>query len=62
MGTLNIFLFLPGTFVDLRGQPIVSDGSRIPGLSCPFTTTELVCWAWQVAQGMDYLTNRKVCS
>lgn len=51
----------PDAYVDSQGRPIIpSDGSDIPGLSCPFTTTELVCWSWQIAQGMEYLTKRKV--
>ncbi|XP_047471223.1 vascular endothelial growth factor receptor 1-like isoform X2 [Penaeus chinensis] len=32
----------------------------IPGLSVPFNTSTLVCWAWQVAQGMSYLAQRKI--
>lgn len=25
-------------------------------------TYDLICWSWQVARGMEYLTSRKVCS
>ncbi|XP_064098982.1 vascular endothelial growth factor receptor kdr-like isoform X2 [Macrobrachium nipponense] len=34
--------------------------STIPGVTSSFTTIDLICWAWQVAEGMDYLTRRKV--
>ncbi|XP_064098715.1 vascular endothelial growth factor receptor kdr-like [Macrobrachium nipponense] len=34
--------------------------STIPGVTSSFTTVDLICWAWQVAEGMDYLTHRKV--
>ncbi|RXG53192.1 Vascular endothelial growth factor receptor 1 [Armadillidium vulgare] len=37
-----------------------SDSENIPGVSAPLTTTDLLCWAWQVANGMEYLTSRKV--
>ncbi|CAL4139142.1 unnamed protein product, partial [Meganyctiphanes norvegica] len=33
---------------------------NIPGVNAPFTTSELVNWSWQVAQGMEYLSKRKV--
>ncbi|XP_037784392.1 macrophage colony-stimulating factor 1 receptor-like isoform X2 [Penaeus monodon] len=32
----------------------------IPGISILFNTSALVCWAWQVAQGMSYLAQRKI--
>lgn len=32
----------------------------IPGVSALFNTSSLVCWAWQVAEGMSYLAQRKV--
>ncbi|XP_069980826.1 platelet-derived growth factor receptor alpha isoform X2 [Penaeus vannamei] len=31
-----------------------------PGISVPFNTSSLVCWAWQVAEGMSYLARRKI--
>ncbi|CAL4061662.1 unnamed protein product, partial [Meganyctiphanes norvegica] len=37
-----------------------SNYKNIPGLDTPFTTTTLLLWAWQVAQGMEYLAKRKV--
>ncbi|XP_047483128.1 platelet-derived growth factor receptor alpha-like isoform X5 [Penaeus chinensis] len=46
--------------IDSHGQQMVFDKSGIPGESSPFTTSSLVCWAWQVAQGMDYLASRRV--
>ncbi|XP_069175475.1 vascular endothelial growth factor receptor 1 isoform X2 [Procambarus clarkii] len=46
--------------VDSQGNPYSYDIGHIPGVNSPFTTSILVCWAWQVAQGMDYLTRRKV--
>lgn len=54
--------------VDSRGQPMVDshgmpyslEVGSVPGVTAPFTTSDLICWAWQVAQGMDYLSTRKV--
>uniref|UniRef100_A0AAU0N4Q3 Receptor tyrosine kinase PVR2B1b n=1 Tax=Gecarcinus lateralis TaxID=6769 RepID=A0AAU0N4Q3_GECLA len=46
--------------LDSHGQPFVHEVGSVPGVNAPFTTSDLVCWAWQVAQGMDYLSNRKV--
>lgn len=46
--------------IDSHGQQVVYDKSGIPGESSPFTTSSLVCWAWQAAQGMDYLASRRV--
>ncbi|CAL4107186.1 unnamed protein product, partial [Meganyctiphanes norvegica] len=46
--------------VDSVGNPMFQDyGGIIPGKNGPFTTTDLVCWAWQITQGMDYLAQRK---
>ncbi|XP_018021344.1 vascular endothelial growth factor receptor 1 isoform X4 [Hyalella azteca] len=47
-------------WLDSQGNPINNDGTAIPGLGHPFTTTEIICWSWQVAQGMEYLTRRKI--
>ncbi|KAB7506087.1 hypothetical protein Anas_03393, partial [Armadillidium nasatum] len=46
---------------DCQVEPISSDSENTPGVSAPLTTTDLLCWAWQVANGMEYLTSRKVC-
>ncbi|XP_076066962.1 vascular endothelial growth factor receptor 3-like [Oratosquilla oratoria] len=32
----------------------------IPGRNAPFNTSTLVCWAWQISQGMEYLSYRKI--
>ncbi|RXG60247.1 Platelet-derived growth factor receptor alpha, partial [Armadillidium vulgare] len=45
---------------DCQEEPISSDAENIPGVSAPLTTADLLCWAWQVANGMEYLTSRKV--
>ncbi|RXG56233.1 Platelet-derived growth factor receptor alpha [Armadillidium vulgare] len=45
---------------DCQEKKISSDAENIPGVSAPLTTTDLLCWAWQVANGMEYLTSRKV--
>ncbi|KAB7500453.1 Platelet-derived growth factor receptor alpha, partial [Armadillidium nasatum] len=45
---------------DCQVEPISSDSENTPGVSASLTTTDLVCWAWQVANGMEYLTSRKV--
>ncbi|KAF2365176.1 Immunoglobulin [Trinorchestia longiramus] len=52
--------FSPGWRDSESCRSTVTNGKGIPGLESPFTTTELLCWSWQVAQGMDYLTKRKV--
>ncbi|RXG61079.1 Vascular endothelial growth factor receptor 3, partial [Armadillidium vulgare] len=39
-----------------QAEPISSDSENTPGVSAPLTTTDLLCWAWQVANGMEYLT------
>nr|XP_045625733.1 vascular endothelial growth factor receptor 1-like [Procambarus clarkii] len=41
-------------------DPFGCDIGKVPGVSAPFATSDLVNWAWQVAQGMNYLTSRKV--
>lgn len=46
--------------VDSHGMPYLEEVGNVPGVTAPFTTSELICWAWQVAQGMDYLSSRKV--
>ncbi|XP_042225356.1 vascular endothelial growth factor receptor 1-like isoform X2 [Homarus americanus] len=46
--------------LDSQGNPFPFETGHIPGVNVPFTTSDLLCWAWQVAQGMDYLTSRKV--
>ncbi|XP_069182404.1 vascular endothelial growth factor receptor 1 isoform X1 [Procambarus clarkii] len=46
--------------VDSHNQQYVYDISLVPGVTSPFTTSDLVCWSWQVAKGMDYLSHRKV--
>ncbi|XP_068207009.1 vascular endothelial growth factor receptor 1-like isoform X2 [Palaemon carinicauda] len=46
--------------LDSKGNPFVYDAGIVPAVTAPFTTSDLVCWAWQVAQGMDYLSQRKV--
>ncbi|KAK7080793.1 hypothetical protein SK128_024462, partial [Halocaridina rubra] len=46
--------------LDSRGNPFHSDCGIVPAVTAPFTTSDIVCWAWQVAQGMDYLSSRKV--
>ncbi|KAL7635880.1 UNVERIFIED_CONTAM: hypothetical protein RMT77_013697 [Armadillidium vulgare] len=45
---------------DCQEKPVSSESENTPGVSAPFTTTDLLCWAWQVANGMEYLTSRKV--
>ncbi|KAB7500317.1 Vascular endothelial growth factor receptor 2 [Armadillidium nasatum] len=45
---------------DCQEEPISSNAENIKGVSAPLTTTDLLCWAWQVANGMEYLTSRKV--
>ncbi|KAB7494125.1 Vascular endothelial growth factor receptor 3 [Armadillidium nasatum] len=45
---------------DCQVESIPSDSENIPGVSAPLTTSDLLCWAWQVAKGMEYLTSRKV--
>ncbi|RXG60888.1 Vascular endothelial growth factor receptor 1, partial [Armadillidium vulgare] len=45
---------------DCQVEPISSDSENTPGVSEPLTTSDLLCWAWQVANGMEYLTSRKV--
>ncbi|RXG61793.1 Vascular endothelial growth factor receptor 1 [Armadillidium vulgare] len=45
---------------ECQEKSISSDSENIPGISAPLTTTDLLCWAWQVANGMEYLTSRKV--
>lgn len=46
--------------LDSHGQPFVHEVGSVPGVNAPFTTSDLVCWSWQVAQGMDYLASRRV--
>ncbi|XP_064082530.1 vascular endothelial growth factor receptor 1-like isoform X2 [Macrobrachium nipponense] len=46
--------------LDSKGNPFIYDAGIVPAVTAPFTTSDLVCWAWQVAQGMDYLSQRKV--
>lgn len=46
--------------VDSQGNPFTFDTGLIPGITAPFTTSDLVSWGWQVAQGMEYLSRRKV--
>nr|WOX59922.1 receptor tyrosine kinase PVR2B1a [Carcinus maenas] len=49
------------SLLDSEGKMLlVPEVGSVPGVNCAFTTTHLVCWAWQVAQGMDYLASRKV--
>ncbi|XP_066985787.1 vascular endothelial growth factor receptor kdr-like isoform X2 [Macrobrachium rosenbergii] len=45
---------------DSQGNYFMYDNSTIPGVTSSFTTVDLICWSWQVAEGMDYLTRRKV--
>ncbi|KAB7496543.1 Vascular endothelial growth factor receptor 1, partial [Armadillidium nasatum] len=45
---------------DCQEEAVSSDAENTPGVSAPLTTTDLLCWAWQVANGMEYLTSRKV--
>ena len=44
----------------LSTESTFDDTYVLQKLGVPFTTSCLVCWAWQVAQGMDYLASRKV--
>ncbi|XP_064099042.1 vascular endothelial growth factor receptor 1-like [Macrobrachium nipponense] len=46
--------------LDSQGNYFMYDKSTIPGVTSSFTTVDLICWSWQVAEGMDYLTRRKV--
>ncbi|RXG60752.1 Platelet-derived growth factor receptor beta [Armadillidium vulgare] len=48
------------SMLDCQEKPVSSDSENTPGVSAPLTTTDLLCWAWQVANGMEYLTSRKV--
>nr|WOX59919.1 receptor tyrosine kinase PVR2A1b [Carcinus maenas] len=32
----------------------------VPGVTAPFTTSDLICWGWQMANGMNYLSRRKI--
>ncbi|KAB7500747.1 hypothetical protein Anas_14620, partial [Armadillidium nasatum] len=36
---------------DCQIEPISSDSENTPGISAPLTTTDLLCWAWQVLHG-----------
>ncbi|RXG68602.1 hypothetical protein Avbf_01264, partial [Armadillidium vulgare] len=44
---------------ECQEKSISSASENIPGVSAPLTTTDLLCWAWQVANGMEYLASRK---
>ncbi|XP_071536960.1 vascular endothelial growth factor receptor 1-like [Panulirus ornatus] len=54
------FPYISDVGCDSQGNTVVHDIGSIPGVNAPFSTTDIICWAWQVAQGMDYLTRRKV--
>lgn len=46
--------------LDSKGNVFSYDVGSVPGFTAPFTTCDLLCWSWQVAQGMDYLSKRNV--
>ncbi len=41
------------------GQSNDEDGSDVPA-NQSFSTCDLICWSFQVARGMDYLSGRNV--
>lgn len=46
--------------LDSHGKAMAHEVGSVPGVNTPFTTSHLMCWAWQVSLGMDYLASRKV--
>nr|WOX59914.1 receptor tyrosine kinase PVR2A1 [Gecarcinus lateralis] len=52
--------FLGEAGIDSKGNPSVPDVGSVPGVTASFSTNDLICWGWQVAQGMEYLSRRNV--
>ncbi|MPC13208.1 Vascular endothelial growth factor receptor 2 [Portunus trituberculatus] len=38
---------------------ILYEIGSVPGITAPFSTIDLICWGWQMAEGMNYLSRRK---
>ncbi|XP_045129732.1 vascular endothelial growth factor receptor 1-like isoform X2 [Portunus trituberculatus] len=39
---------------------ILYEIGSVPGITAPFSTIDLICWGWQMAEGMNYLSRRKI--
>lgn len=52
--------FMGEAEIDSKGNPSVPDVGSVPGVTASFSTNDLICWGWQVAQGMEYLSRRNV--
>ncbi|XP_063845355.1 vascular endothelial growth factor receptor 2-like isoform X2 [Scylla paramamosain] len=47
-------------FMGETDPDILYEIGNVPGVTAPFSTTDLICWGWQMAQGMNYLSRRKI--